>query len=104
MPKPAKSGCPVISRERCAHLSLRLNPDMLQTNPLQSVHRETLMSIIARCTFVGLLVCTSWTASAQAQSNAPPLAQALAEMKADVQGRADRQIYPIAGIKADDVR
>jgi acetyl esterase/lipase len=35
---------------------------------------------------------------------APPPAQALAEMRADVQGRADHQAYPITGINRDDVR
>jgi esterase FrsA len=35
---------------------------------------------------------------------APPPAQALAELRADVQGRADHQAYPITGINRDDVR
>ena len=49
------------------------------------------------------LVLAAVEGSAAAQQ-APPPAQALAEMRADVQGRADHQAYPIAGINRDDVR
>jgi len=38
-----------------------------------------------------------------AQGTAPPPAQALAELRADVQARADHQAYPIAGINAEEV-
>jgi esterase FrsA len=50
------------------------------------------------------LVCAPLVGVAAAQGNAPPPAQALAELRADVQGRADHQAYPIAGIDARDVR
>jgi esterase FrsA len=50
------------------------------------------------------LVCAPLAGIAAAQGNAPPPAQALAELRADVQGRADHQAYPIAGIDAGDVR
>ena len=61
------------------------------------------MLIGRRAAFV-LLVCTPLAGVALAQGNAPPPAQALAELRADVQGRADHQAYPIAGIDAGDVR
>ena len=50
------------------------------------------------------LVCAPLAGIAFAQGNAPPPAQALAELRADVQGRADHQAYPIAGIDRGDVR
>ena len=50
------------------------------------------------------LVCAPLASVAFAQGNAPPPAQALAELRADVQGRADHQAYPIAGIDKGDVR
>ncbi len=50
------------------------------------------------------LVCAPFVGVAAAQGNAPRPAQALAELRADVQGRADHQAYPIAGIDARDVR
>jgi len=50
------------------------------------------------------LVCVPLAGVAFAQGNAPSPAQALAELRADVQGRADHQAYPIAGIDARDVR
>ncbi len=43
-------------------------------------------------------------ADAAFAQSAPPPAQALAELRADVQGRADHQAYPITGINRDDVR
>ena len=49
------------------------------------------------------LVCAP-LAGAFAQGMVPPPAQALAELRADVQGRADHQAYPITGIDRDDVR
>jgi esterase FrsA len=48
--------------------------------------------------------CALFAVSAVAQESAPPPAQALAELRADVQSRADHQAYPIAGIDAGDVR
>lgn len=50
------------------------------------------------------LVCAPVAGVAFAQGNAPSPAQALTELRADVQGRADHQAYPIAGIDARDVR
>ena len=44
------------------------------------------------------LVCALLAGAAFAQGTVPPPAQALAELRADVQGRADHQAYPIAGI------
>ncbi len=42
--------------------------------------------------------------SHQAAAQTPPLEQALAEMRADVQGRADHHGYPIAGMASEDAR
>ncbi len=50
------------------------------------------------------LVCAPLAGAAFAQGNASPPAQALTELRTDVQGRADHQAYPIAGIDAGDVR
>jgi acetyl esterase/lipase len=50
------------------------------------------------------LVCALLAGAAFAQGSVPPPAQALAELRADVQARADHQAYPIAGIDAGDVR
>lgn len=57
-------------------------------------------------TLVGALYAASLLvlgACAQTSSSAPPPDQALAELKADVQGRADHQAYPITGINRDEV-
>jgi esterase FrsA len=59
---------------------------------------------ICRGAAIVLLVCAPLASVAVAQGSAPPPAQALAELRADVQGRADHQAYPIAGIDARDVR
>jgi esterase FrsA len=59
---------------------------------------------IRRGAVVVSFTCALLAGSAFAQGTAPPPAQALAELRADVQGRADHQAYPIAGINADDVR
>jgi esterase FrsA len=48
--------------------------------------------------------CALLAGSAVAQETAPAPARALAELRADVQSRADHQAYPIAGIDAGDVR
>ena len=56
-----------------------------------------------RTAAAAILAAVALVAPARAQS-APPPAQVLAELKADVQGRADHQAYPIGGINADDVR
>lgn len=62
--------------------------------------RRGRMAILA---FLSLTAPPGLAASAFAQSEPTP-AQALAGLRADVQGRADRQAYPITGMKADDVR
>ena len=61
------------------------------------------MPVCRGAAFVSL-VCAPLAGVAFAQGNAPPPAQALAELRADVQARADHQAYPIAGIDARDVR
>ncbi len=48
--------------------------------------------------------CVLLAEPAFAQGVAPSPSQALAELRADVQTRADHQAYPIAGIDAEDVR
>lgn len=63
-----------------------------------------LKMLVCRGAALALLVCALLTGAASAQGSAPPPAQALAELRADVQGRADHQAYPIAGIDAGDVR
>ena len=55
---------------------------------------------VAAPAIVGVLLLAAFAASAQQ----PSPAQALAELRADVQGRADHGAYPIAGIDARDVR
>jgi hypothetical protein len=50
------------------------------------------------------LICAPLAGTAFAQGNAPPPAQALAALRAEVQTRADHQAYPIAGIDPRDVR
>lgn len=58
------------------------------------------MAIIAVAAFVGL-----YAGEAKSQASPGPApADAVAELKADVQGRADHQAYPITGIKSEDVR
>jgi acetyl esterase/lipase len=61
------------------------------------------MPICRGAAFVSL-VCAPLAGVAFAQGNAPPPARALAELRTDVQARADHQAYPIAGIDARDVR
>jgi dienelactone hydrolase len=58
------------------------------------------------CRRVALLLpfALVFAGAAFGQSAPPPPAQALAELRADVQGRADHQAYPITGINRDDVR
>ena len=56
---------------------------------------------VLAATLLGL--CASG-AGAQAPSASPPPEQALAEMRADVQSRADHGSYPITGMKPDDAR
>jgi len=51
-----------------------------------------------------LLAVAGCTDTQTAQPASPPPAQALAELRADVQTRADRQAYPIGGIDREDVR
>jgi esterase FrsA len=54
-------------------------------------------------TFVAFMTLALPSAG-RAQPASPSPMEALAELKADIQTRADRQAYPIAGIKAEDVR
>ena len=50
------------------------------------------------------LAATTTRAQTPPPAQPPPLAQALEEMRVDVQGRADRAGYPITGMKPDDAR
>lgn len=59
------------------------------------------MTVLHR--LAGIAVALALAGPALGQSPPPP-AQALAELRADVQGRADHQAYPITGINRDDVR
>src|SRR5882757_2849271 len=66
---------------------------------------RALRGCTAALTFVAVMALGPLGPSkSRAQSAPPPPAEALAELKTDIQARADRQAYPIAGIKADDVR
>jgi acetyl esterase/lipase len=63
----------------------------------------TIVSRIAAAPFACAALFAATAALAQ-QGSAPPPAQALAALRADVQGRADHQAYPITGIDRADVR
>src|SRR5882724_7107877 len=66
---------------------------------------RALRGCTAALTFVAVVALGPLGPSkSRAQSAPPPPAEALAELKTDIQARADRQAYPIAGIKPDDVR
>ncbi len=62
-------------------------------------------SFCRRASIGALFAVASLTVAACAQttSSSPPPDQALAELKADVQERADHQAYPITGINRDEV-
>ena len=63
-----------------------------------------MLKMLCRVAAFVSLICMPLVNVALAQGNAPSPAQALAELRTDVQGRADHQAYPIAGIDARDVR
>jgi esterase FrsA len=65
--------------------------------------RENAMTVLHRLAGIAVVLVLAGPALGQSQTTPPP-AQALAELRADVQGRADHQAYPIAGINRDDVR
>ena len=62
------------------------------------------MRIPLGVTVLALTLLTGQLLAQTAAPAAPPLAQALEEMRADVQGRADRAGYPITGMNPEDAR
>lgn len=61
--------------------------------------------VLSRLLLAAFLICAmSFLAPRADAQGAPPPEQALAELRATVQGQADRQAYPITGISRDDVR